>query len=729
MKALPILAALAAFSAVPLSAQTPDLTRWQAEARNVTIVRDDWGIAHVFGRSDADAVFGMMYAQAEDDFSRIENNYLDALGRFAEVDGETQIWHDLRARLFMNPDTLKAQYASSPGWLKQLMNAWADGLNFYLAKHPEVHPRLIRQFEPWMALSFTEGSIGPDLERVNLDQLAAFYGNVPVPAAATGTRGDGDGETPRDPGGSNGIAVAPSNTAGHHAMLVINPHTSFYFRDELEVVSEHGLHAYGAATWGQLFLYHGFNEHLGWMHTSSGVDAIDEWLEKVVMHGNQPSYQFGTTERPMIAEPVVISYKTASGTVAQRRFTVYRTHHGPVVARIGDRWMTINLMNDPVHALIEDFTRTKARNLAEYRRSVDLRTNSSNNTLYADEDGHIAYWQATFIPRRDTALDWKQPVDGSDPRSDWHGQLNPDEIPRVIDPNSGWVYNSNDAPWSAAGPDSPKKTDYLPYVENGGESARGHHAVRVLSNTHDFTRESLQRAIFDSYLTWFEKPIPALLGAWDGIPDTNAMKDKLREPIAALRSWDLRWSATSVPTTLAIFWGENVSRRVGRAARGSGLLAEDYIAQDAGAADLLGALVAACDTLTARFGTWRVQWGDINRFQRINDNIAGSFDDNAPSIPVGFTAGQWGSLAAFGARAYPNTKKRYGSSGNSFVAVVEFGDSVRARAVTAGGISGDVHSKHFNDQAQRYADGNLRDVYFYRDQLRGHTEREYHPGG
>src|ERR671939_258480 len=137
---------------------------------------------------------------------------------------------------------------------------------------------------------------------------------------------------------------------------------------------------------------------------------------------------------------------------------------------------------------------------------------------------------------------------------------------------------------------------------------------------------------------------------------------------------------------------------------------------------------AASDKLQADFGKWQTPWGEINRFQRLTGDIVQPFNDAQPSIPVGFTSAIWGSLASFGARPYPGTKKWYGTSGNSFVAVVEFGDSVRAIAVTAGGESGDPASRHFTDQALRYSTGDLREVYFYPSQLAAHTERTYHPG-
>ncbi len=182
-----------------------ETARWQQNAGNVTIVRDDWGIAHVFGKTDADAVFGMIYTQAEDDFNRVETNYLNAMGRLAEAEGESKVYQDLRMKLFINPAALKNQYAASPAWLKTLMNAFADGLNFYLARHPEVNPRVIQHFEPWMALSFTEGSIGGDIERVNLNQLQTFYGKD---GGRQALNREPEGP-PAEPGGSNGMAIAP----------------------------------------------------------------------------------------------------------------------------------------------------------------------------------------------------------------------------------------------------------------------------------------------------------------------------------------------------------------------------------------------------------------------------------------------------------------------------------------------------------------------------------------
>src|SRR5262245_37582931 len=690
------------------SAQDGDVRRWEQQARNVTITRDDWGIAHVHGKTDADAVFGMIYAQAEDDFNRVETNFINSQGRLAETEGESAIWRDLRMKMFIDPADMKAKYESSPGWLRTLMNAWADGLNFYLAKHPEVKPRVIKHFEPWMALTFSEGSIGGDIESINLTYLKAFYGQA-TPKSVASIEAQDDLE---EPSGSNGIAIAPANTSGGHSLLLINPHTSFFFRSELQVTSDEGLNAYGAATWGQFFIYQGFNEHCGWMHTSSAVDQMDDYLETIVQKNGQYFYKYGDQELPVMKSVIRVPYTTGRE-LSERTFTVYRTQHGPIVRAVADgRWVSIRLMQEPVKALTQSFTRTKATDYASFKQTMELHTNSSNNTIFADSSGNIAYFHGNFIPRRDPKFDWSRPVDGTNPETEWHGLLSVDESPKLLNPESGWLYNSNNSPWSAAGTSSPKQSDYPRYVDNGVESARGLHAIKVLESKKDFTVDSLISAAYDNYLTWFDATLPKLFQSWDAMDDDNPLKSNTAEQIALLDKWDRRWSATSVPTTIAVYWADDLQRSYGAEARRARLQLHEYLARFLTGEQLLNSLANASNKLTADFGTWKRPWGEINRFQRLTDDIVHPFADDGPSIPVGFTSALWGSLASFGARQYKNSKKIYGTSGNSFVAVVEFGNKVRARAVTAGGESGDPSSKHFNDQAKRYSTGDLREVYF-----------------
>jgi acyl-homoserine-lactone acylase len=759
---------LSVFAALPAAAQpgSDEEARWRAEAADTSIVRDDWGIAHIHGKTDADTVFGMIYAQAEDDFNRVETNYLNAMGRLAEAEGESAIYQDLRMKLFIRPEELKTHYAASPAPLQKLMQAWADGLNLYLHSHPQVTPRVLHRFEPWMALSFTEGSIGGDIERVALNPLRALYAarTARTPAGDGGPRsaevrlpiadllprqllfsspadrqGLGAGpwrrvasrldpaDSDNEPGGSNGIAIAPANTVNHHALLLINPHTSFFFRSELQVTSDEGLNAYGAVTWGQFFIYQGFNERLGWMHTSSGVDNVDFFAETVVNKNGRLFYRFGSELRPVTVSTVNVAYRTADGGMATKSFTTYATHHGPIIDQINGKWIAIALMQKPIEALSQGFGLTKARDFASFMKVMELRANSSNNTIYADADGSIAYLHPQFVPRRDDHFDYTRPVDGANPATDWKGLHALAELPRLLNPASGWIMNTNDWPYSAAGSSSPKREDYPRYMDTAGENPRGVHATLVLKDRKDFSPDALNAAAFDSYLPAFAQLIPALTAAYDTVDDSNALKAKLADQIALLRGWNYRWGLHSVATTLAALWGDELWNEAKSDADAEKLSVYDDMADRTTAVQKLSVLARVSDRLEQDFGTWRVQWGEMNRCQRLTSDIVQKFNDAAPSIPVEFTSARWGSLASYGARRYEGTSKYYGTNGNSFVAIVEFGERVSARAITMGGESSDPKSPHFNDQASRYADGSLREVYFYPAQLVHHTEREYHP--
>jgi acyl-homoserine-lactone acylase len=705
-----------------------ELARLKKTARRVTILRDKWGIPHVFGKTDADAVFGMVFAQAEDDFNRVELNYINAMGRLAEVEGESALWRDLRMKLYIDPADLKAKYAASPAWLKKLMNGWADGLNWYLASHPQVKPKLLTRFEPWMALSFSEGSIGGDIESINLKQLEAFYEKRPAPAVAMSlAMADLGTGFDKEPQGSNGFAIAPRLAAGRHALLMINPHTSFYFRPEVHMVSEEGLNAYGAVTWGQFFIYQGFNERLGWMHTSGGGDVIDEYLETVVERDGKLFYKYGSEERPMRSRTIVLPYRTADG-MASRSVTAYFTHHGPVIREEGGKWVAVRMMDDPVHALEQSYGRTKARDYAAFLKVMDLRTNSSNNTVYADADGNIAYFHGNFIPRRDPRFDWTHPVDGSDPATEWKGLHEVKETITVFNPQSGYISNTNNWPCTGFGASSPDCSAYPKYMWSLPQNARGVHAERVLHDAKDLTLDGLIGKAYDPYLTAFEPLVPALLKDWDALPQGDALKARLAEQVALLRAWDLRWAVDSVPTSLAVYWGQDMVRQAAQRARAQEIPVVDFIQTRLDAAERLASLARASDKLQADFGSWKTPWGEINRFQRLGGEVDQQYDDGKPSIPVGFTSANWGSLASFGMTAKQTTKRIYGDRGNSFVAAVEFGPRVRAKSILAGGESGDPASPHFNDQAEMYSRGQFKDVLFYKEDIEKQLERKYHPG-
>jgi acyl-homoserine-lactone acylase len=585
-----------------------------------------------------------------------------------------------------------------------------------------------------MALAFSEGSIGGDIEEINLKELEHLYGKAPQVALARigaaprlALAGIDKGFDP-EPKGSNGFAISPRLTADGHALLWINPHTSFYFRPEIHVVSDEGLDAYGAVTWGQFFVYQGFNTKNGWMHTSGGGDVIDEYLETVEDKDGRLFYKYDGQLRPMKAVPITLPYKTASGALASKTITAYFTHHGPVVREQDGKWVAVRMMFEPMKALEQSYLRTKTKDYNAFYKVMQLRTNSSNNTVYADGDGNIAYFHGNFVPKRDPKFDWTRPVDGSTPATEWHGLEDVKDTIHLFNPPNGYVMNTNNWPFTAAGANSPREKDYPAYMWSLPENARGIHAARLLKDVKGLTLDSLVATAYDSYLTAFEPLVPALLKDYDALPASDPRKAQLAGQVAALRGWDLRWSADSVPTSLAVYWGQAMVAHASSTARAERIPVVDFIQASLNADERLDALARASDKLAADFGSWKTPWGEINRFQRLSGDINLHYDDSKPSIPVPFASATWGSLASFGMSARQDTKRIYGDRGNSFVAAVEFGPRVHAKSILAGGESGDPKSPHFNDQAEMYAKGQFKDVLFYKEDIEKNLERKYHPG-
>ena len=732
-------------STAPSTGAHTDETQSEAErlqeiAERVTIIRDDFGVGHIYAKTDADAVFGLLYAQAEDDFPRVERNYIWAIGRLAEVEGEAALYSDLRARLYMSEEEARAAYAAAPQWLQELCDAFADGLNYYLAQHPEVSPRLLSRFEPWMPFYFFEGSIGGDIEQIPLRGIETFYSQAQemersVPLATQGPRPMpmlADGSAPNalahtifeEPVGSNGIALDGSRTASGDTMLLINPHTSFYFRGEYQMVSEEGLNAYGAVTWGQFFIYQGFNEHTGWMHTSTAADFIDEFVEDVVRVDDKLLYRYGEELRPVEATEVTLKVKTDNG-LEERRFPAYHTHHGPITHSQDGRWAVTRINWDPVNALQQSYLRMKTANYAEFREMMNIRTNSSNNTVFADSEGNIAYFHGNFMPRRDPQFDYQHPVDGSNPATDWQGVHEVDETVMIVNPVNGWLQNSNSTPFTVAGDNSPRREDYPTYMAPDAENFRAKHSIPLLEAAHDVTLDTLLDLAYDPYLPGFEQLIPGLVAAWDA---DSANWPQLKDAIDELRDWDLRVRSDSVAMSLAHFYGMNASQAIDTPNELTQLEQINWLGTDSSPAERLQVFTDTLTELNDKFGGWNTPWGEINRFQRLSGDIDLKYDDTAPSLAVGMASGRWGALASYGARAFPGTKRLYGYSGNSFVAVVEFGEHLRALSMLAGGQSNDPASPHFDDQAQPYVDRQFKEVAYYRGDVERRATATYHPG-
>jgi acyl-homoserine-lactone acylase len=757
-----------AFAGAPVRPPAQERRRWEAEVRQVTILRDKWGVPHIYGKTDAAVVFGLLYTECETDFPRVEKNYLEMLGRQAEVFGEQYLYTDVMMRLIYDSVQAIADYRQSPAWMHQLLDAFADGVNYYLYKHPETKPLALKHFEPWYALLFTDGSVSAtSTGAVKLDEIKNFYSGRPpvavlrtpvisdvekmvladrgmaVPEKTDGGDGNGKegarnplpdaGDLPQLPDeeerGSNGFALAGFRTASEATELYINPHVPFYFRMEVHLISEEGLNAYGAVTWGQFFVYQGFNAHCGWMHTSSYADVADLYAEKVRQQDTGWVYEYEGQTKPVLEKPFTIYYKKDDG-IHTLPVKGYFTHHGPVMASRDGKWLSLKEYNRSLNALLEAWQITKANTFDEYKQAMDIRANTTNNTVYADDQGNIAYWHGNFMPRRDSSYDWSLPVDGSIAATEWKGLHTLDEIVHVYNPATGWIQNCNSTPYSISGNSSPERGRYPAYMAPDGENFRALNAIRLLSGANNFTLDSLTAKGYDHYLTAFDVLLPALFDAYNQAPDS--IRRMLQEPISVLQKWDRRSAVHSVATNLAVEWATRMAAYAPRPRtpeEGSNAVA-NVTAELARStpAQKTGELLAVVNDLRHQYGSWKIEWGEQCRYQRLTGNIAETYDDRKPSIAVGLASSAFGELPSFVSRVMPTTKKRYGYSGNSFVAAVEFGKRLTARTIVTGGESSDPASPHFSDQAAMYLTGQFKDVFFYKEDVEKNVEKRYRPG-
>jgi acyl-homoserine-lactone acylase len=713
-----------------------EINRFQQQAKRIEIIRDTWGIPHIYGKSDADAVFGLLYAQCEDDFKRVEMNYVEKLGRLSEIKGEKELYNDLQMRLLIDSVDAIADYKKAEPWLKKLLNAYADGVNFYLHKHPETKPTLLTRFQPWYPLLWTDGSIGAiSTADIKNDEIKNFYskreGKInEVDEDMTINHSEAWQDFQQT--GSNGFAIAPKLTESGKSILYINPHTTFYFRPEVQVVSEEGLNAYGAVTWGQMFVYQGFNPYCGWMHTSNNVDVADMYAEKISKKNGKLMYEYDGKLRAVTQKKIILKY-LENGVLRNKIITAYYTHHGPVMAKRDGKWISLRSYNRSMASLVQSWKRTKAKGFEDYKKVMDIKANTSNNTVFADNKGNIAYWHGNYVPIRDPKYDWGKVVDGTTSKTEWKGLHPVQETVHSYNPVNGWLQNCNSTPYTVAGENSPKKSDYRPYMAPDGENFRGINAVRVLGKEKNYTIDKVIATGYDTYLSAFEILVPAMIKSFEtNVQPTDSLYTLLNEPILTLKNWDYRASENSVATTLAIETAQKMNPIITKIYVEEGELDQvgntKKFAATASKEDLLLPLLKTVNDLKTKFGKWQMPWGELNRFQRLTGEMQEKYDDDLPSLAIGRASALWGCLPSFNSKYMEGTKKRYGVGGNSFICAVEFGEKIKAKSLLAGGNSGDKNSKHFSDQAQMYQQGRFKDVLFYREDVLKNVERRYRVG-
>ena len=706
-------------------------------ARSVTIYRDTFGVPHIYGRTDESVVFGLMYAQAEDNFWQLEEDQISRLGRAADIYGNARLTGDLMTRLFETNRRAQDEYKKLSPQMRRLCDAYAAGINYYLEKHSEVRPKLINRFEPWSVLitgAPALGSLG-----ITQQEIRALFKDLPAPQNQSSGESAEEGESIEDEG-SNMWAVSPKKSASGHALLFLNPHVGFFGggqRYEAHLHSNQGLNISGFAMHGSPYIWSGHNETLGWSHTNTGADSTDVFIETFDNPQNPLAYRYGNDYRNAVEWTDEILVKNQEKTET-KQFTFRKTHHGYIVALRAGKSLAVRAASVEVNGRLfeQKWAMARSRTLNEFKAAMAQRTLTGSNTIYADRRGNIFYIHGNAMPRRSTDFDWTKPVDGSDVKTEWRGFHELSELPQILNPSSGWIQNCNSTPFLSSSTDNPDRSKFPVYMAPDLDTPRAQMSRRILSSKPKFTFEEWARASLDTHLILAETLVPELVSIWEKSRQSNTAKaNKLVEPITVLKSWDYNSRIDSVPTTLFMLYFEQLQRlnrernaqRTDDAPVAPTMLGEQL--NKIAAAAKITAFERVLNDLQSDYGKWQVAWGEINRLQRIHSSgTLEKFDDAKPSVPVPGASGLAGSLFTFGTRREAGQKRRYGVSGNSYLAVVEFSPRVKRRSLLVFGQSADPKSPHFFDQAELYSTKQYKPAWFELKEIKRNLKRSYQPG-
>ncbi|HSD45785.1 MAG TPA: penicillin acylase family protein, partial [Pyrinomonadaceae bacterium] len=575
-------------------------------ARSVTIYRDTYGVPHVFGRTDESTAFGFAYAQAEDNFWRVEENFIFALGRASELYGERTLDEDRLNHALEIPRLAREEYARLDKHMRVLCDAFAAGFNYYLVRHPEVPLRLLKRIEPWYTLAFIRYNYfqngfarDPSLRRTPI-QTAALDADL------------------KPHTGSNGWVIGPSRSASGHAMLFVNPHLPFFGSGQVyegHVHSDEGWNFTGYTRFGFPLPYVGHNENGGWVSTDNAADLADVYLETFDDPSRPLAYKYGKEYRLATERVEEIRVKTANG-IETHKFTMRKTHHGPIVAARDGKPLALRMAKFESDGWLREwYDMTRATSLAALKRAMSPLNMLFGNVMYADRQGNTWYLYNGAVPKRDPRFDWTKPVDGSDPATEWQGYHTIDELPQLTNPKTGWMQNCNTTPFLLTSEGNPDPKLFPKYMVQEGDNPRGAISREILASKAKFTFDEWKRVAFDTRVMNAGKLLPPLLAALKEKAQENARLDGV---YGMLAQWNQRSTNDSVAMTLFSLWHDRISR--------------DATPVSVPIDKQLAALDEVINQLEKDFGTWKVAWGELTRLQRIDESKDEDFQDAKPSL-------------------------------------------------------------------------------------------------
>jgi acyl-homoserine-lactone acylase len=677
---------------------TTSLSAQRGAAPTNDILWDSWGVPHIFAASNADAFYDFGWAQMENHADLMLQLYGQARGRGAEYFGEQYLDTDKYVRRMGIPERGKAWARVQSAEFAPLLSAFVDGANAYAKANPT---RISRNTAA--VLPITSADVLSHIQRV------VIFSFVTSQAAI-------QGQTDRWERASNTWAVAPQRTAAGNALLLQNPHlpwSDFYTWMEAGITTR-DVNAYGAALVGMPWLGIAFNDDLGWSHTVNAMDGADLYELELAAGG----YRWNGAVRPFETTTEAIAVKQANGTMRQEPFTVKRSIHGPVVSEKAGKAVALRVVGlDDANVGEQYLAMIRARSLEEFQNAERTLQMPFFTTMYADKAGHIMHFFGGRTPVRPAGdYNWGGIVPGTTDATLWTKTLTYDELPKVIDPATGWLQNANDPPWTTTFPLVIDSSKYPSYVAPHTMSLRAQRSANLLEQSPKLTFDQMVINKMSTRMELADRLLDDLL------PPAKAAGGVAAEAAAVLEQWDRCADADSTGAVLFEAW----YRRAARAAGGAGLFAKRWSEADARTtpnglrdpAAAVTALVGAANETKQLWGAIDVAWGVVHRLR------VGTYD-----LPANGGPGDLGIFRVVNfeddAKATGRAKQQVSIGGDSYVAVVEFTPAgPRAMSLLSYGNATQSGSPHVGDQLPLFAKKQLKPVWQARADVEKHLEKK-----